>query len=370
MTDGPNAEVELLRARLVALESRLAQVEAIGRTLPTVDTDEEIGRRGLFKKMGLLAAGAVGASAVAAHPAAAAGPPQQADGDPLRWGINSSAPNTNSVKLVYTGINNSTGGAANNKYGFLVTDAGIAPTLPTAIGNNRAAIMGLAMNNAFSGTTGGLFQVGVAGVGTYGLAGYGQGGGSVGVMSTGSTGMKVQASTHLKLLDPEGGTNARPTGTGPQGALFAASDGSLWFNVGPGNTNGEWRQLTGRDVAGSFHPVNPTRVFDSRTPAGGAALIQPGVAGQKTVSLAVAVPAGAKAACFSLTATTTQGNSGYAAAIPGGSVWNNTSNINWSTPNDNVATFAIVGVNAARQIILYVGENATHLIVDVTGYWL
>ena len=263
MTDGPNSEVELLRARLAALETRLAQVETIGRHLPVVDTEEEIGRRGLFKKMGMIAAGAAGASVLATRPAAAV---QRANGDNLIWGINSSAPNTSSVKLVYTSVDNGFGGAGQNKYGFLVTDASVAPTLPTALGNNRAALMGLAMNNNFGGSGQGLFQVGVAGVGTYGVAGYGTVGGGVGVMSSGTTGVKVQASTHLKLLDPETGTNPRPTGVGVQGALFAASDGSLWFNVGPG-INGEWRQLTGRDVAGSFHPVSPTRVYDSRQAA-------------------------------------------------------------------------------------------------------
>jgi hypothetical protein len=45
-----------------------------------------------------------------------------------------------------------------------------------------------------------------------------------------------------------------------------------------------------------------------------------------------------------------------------------TSSINWSAANQNIAVTAQVSVNAAGQIKVRDGANATHFVVDVIGY--
>ena len=87
----------------------------------------------------------------------------------------------------------------------------------------------------------------------------------------------------------------------------------------------------------------------------------------------LAVPPGATAAIVTLTVTeTTVGPGG-----PGGflSMYNAdvttipaTSSINWSAANQNIAVTAQVSVNAAGQIKVHDGSNATHFVVDVIGY--
>ena len=54
------------------------------------------------------------------------------------------------------------------------------------------------------------------------------------------------------------------------GELTRDSDSNLWACVVNG-TPGTWRKLAGAGTAGSLHPVEPTRVYDSRWPSGGGA---------------------------------------------------------------------------------------------------
>jgi hypothetical protein len=132
--------------------------------------------------------------------------------------------------------------------------------------------------------------------------------------------------------------------------------------------------------AGATHILTtPVRAYDSRSNNGAPI----GINEVRTIDLAtgldasgnttLAVPPGATAAIVTLTVTeTTVGPGG-----PGGflSMYNAdlttvpaTSSINWSSANQNIAVTAQVSVNAAGQIKVRDGSNATHFVVDVIGY--
>ena len=48
--------------------------------------------------------------------------------------------------------------------------------------------------------------------------------------------------------------------------------------------------------------------------------------------------------------------------------WPGNSNINWFGPDQNLATGVTTAISSFGAIVLHVGENATHAIVDVQGY--
>ena len=83
MTDGTTTEVAVLRAQLSTLEQRLAQLESGTQRFSGIDPEESMGRRTMFKRVGLVAAGVAGASLLATRPAAAS---TNANGSALTFG--------------------------------------------------------------------------------------------------------------------------------------------------------------------------------------------------------------------------------------------------------------------------------------------
>ena len=133
---------------------------------------------------------------------------------------------------------------------------------------------------------------------------------------------------------------------------------------------GTWREIAGPATAGSFHAIEPRRVYDSRP----GSKLSPGQ--DRTISIANAtdgtldvVPGKATAVALTVTVTETEGVGGFIAVRPGGTVYNGTSSINWFGPNQSLATTVITGLDAARQITLSAGAQNTHLVIDVTGYY-
>jgi hypothetical protein len=136
----------------------------------------------------------------------------------------------------------------------------------------------------------------------------------------------------------------------------------------------------GAVAAGLAHLLPaPLRAYDSRDLAGP----KIGVNESRTISLAagkdgagatqIAVPPGASGAIVTLTVTETGTGVGgpggflkiYAA---GAAVIPAVSNINWFGPDQNLAVNLQVGVDAAGQVTVFAGANATHFIIDVVGY--
>jgi hypothetical protein len=136
---------------------------------------------------------------------------------------------------------------------------------------------------------------------------------------------------------------------------------------------------TGTPPAGEAHLLaTPLRAYDSRTADGPLA---PNVT--RTIPLAsgldganarqIAVPAGATGAIVTLTATdTTVGVGGpggflklYSAALATPPA---TSSINWTGAGQNLAVTTQVAVDAAGNVKVTDGANATNFVIDVIGY--
>jgi hypothetical protein len=113
--------------------------------------------------------------------------------------------------------------------------------------------------------------------------------------------------------------------------------------------------------------VPQNRKLDTRAGA------KPVVGSITTVDLAPDVPNGARAALVTVTATATA-NSGFVTAFPGDQPTPpNTSTLNWTSSNIDIATTSVVNLGAGTSIKLAIGGPvgaATHLLCDVIGYFI
>jgi hypothetical protein len=181
-----------------------------------------------------------------------------------------------------------------------------------------------------------------------------------------------------------------PSGTPPLSNLSTANDSGsikldinkvLWLCVESG-TPGVWQQIGGLGVAGAYHAVTPSRVYDSRLstyPLNG--VLSSGQ--NRTISVANSynttsgalvtsnfVPAGATAVFANVTVVGTVGE-GWLAVNPGGVTAVSASTINWSAAGQILANAISLTLNASRQITVVNGSpGSTNFIVDITGYWL
>jgi hypothetical protein len=123
-------------------------------------------------------------------------------------------------------------------------------------------------------------------------------------------------------------------------------------------------------TSSAYTPLTPTRLLDTRTPAGGGPLgpggtRQLGVTGD--FAPGVVVPANATAVALNLTVTdTTQAS--YLSAYPTGSPAPTVSNLNWPA-GATVANLAVVPVGAGGSVTFYNLQGNTQLVVDLEGYF-
>ncbi len=222
-------------------------------------------------------------------------------------------------------------------------------------------------------------------VGVYGLSGSSAGvvgrannAGGVGVKALGPAGgVDFEAARAGVIHISAAGVTTTPAGTGALGFLGRDSTGSLWYCY----EIGRWRKLAGATTAGSFHPITPVRVYDSR-----AALPTPGIMAPGTsrvisvkdgrdsvggVTAADVVPSEATAVSFNVTATGTTGPN-FLSVVPGDAAGFTTSNLNWGGAGESIANGGIVKLDTSRQIKVFVGDQSgsTHVIVDVSGFYL
>jgi hypothetical protein len=156
-------------------------------------------------------------------------------------------------------------------------------------------------------------------------------------------------------------------------------DGDLWMCVVAG-TPGTWKKLTGPAVAGAFHPISPSRVYDSRTPAPTPGVLATGafrtvsVADKRNlatgaVTTANVVPVGATAIFVNVTIADTVG-SGFLAVNEGGNTTVAASAINW-TAGQVLANGLTVPLDGSRQVtVIAGGGGSANFILDVSGYYL
>ena len=372
--------------RIAALEAQLAELKAeVGgpatATGPTPATiareatgdehaDGTSNRRTMFKKLALGAAGvaAVGTagSLLDAMPAAATViTPGVADGDGvsignansgssnsdsptrLSWNSSTQLPKVNGI-LIGSTVNSNAFTVADNPTGFFLFNK-FTSNFPAAVGGYAYSVLEYGMYG---------FSANKAGV-----AGFGD------KAAFHAIGTKTVANM---LLDPH-----------TKGDIIATDNGDLYVCVADG-TPGTLRKVAGTATAGSFHLLaSPVRVYDSRPVSNGPAATNDGAlsgGAERTVSLASgfvgavatpAVPAGATAALITLTVTGTT-NGGFLAVFSNAVAYPGTSNINWSSSNQDIATTTVSGVDAAAKVKLHAGGSptGTNLIIDVTGYYL
>ena len=136
--------------------------------------------------------------------------------------------------------------------------------------------------------------------------------------------------------------------------------------AGPGVSSAA---VTATSKGAVFTALAPTRVYDSRTAGAGGALA---AGAPRTISVAAnnAVPQGAVAVAYNITAADTRG-SGYLAVAPGGtSSIPATSSLNWSNAGEVVANGFTVGVNSERSIAVFGGgSGSTQFVVDIVGFY-
>ena len=214
----------------------------------------------------------------------------------------------------------------------------------------------------------------VSGSGVVGVSNFGPG-----LTGSGSN-FDVYASGSGRVLLGQAGLLNPPTGASTVGTIARDAAGNLWYSP----ASGVYRKLAGTATSGSFHPISPVRVYDSRlplpTPAPGKLLTGTNrVVSVKdgrdintgAVTSADAVPAGATALAYNITITNTEASGGFLSVVPGDIATFSTSVINWFGPNQDLANGLIGKLDANRQIKVFCGgAGNTHFIIDVSGYFL
>jgi hypothetical protein len=195
--------------------------------------------------------------------------------------------------------------------------------------------------------------------------------------STSATGLQVNGVFVEKfpLASPPTGRSAATAGT-----IDIDSSNNVWLCVADGSP-GQWRKLGGPDSGGVFHPLAPTRVFDSRVAAphkgqiaGGHSVTVSVKDGRNSTTGAVnhanLVPAKATAIACNVTVTNTVG-AGHLTVNPGGVTGATTFTVSWSASGQTHTSGTIAKINAATlQVTLAVaGRTKAYVIVDITGYW-
>ncbi len=194
-----------------------------------------------------------------------------------------------------------------------------------------------------------------------------------------------RAAVLLRSDTPAGGHRAAPPSRSDAheaGELDFDTNGDLWLCVAAGSP-GTWRKLSGATAAGAFHAVTPGRVYDSRLAVPGPAAPLAG-GSERTVSvrdrrsvddgsvaLADFVPAGATAISANVTVVDTVG-AGFLTANPGGVHDVGAATINWSASGQILNNGVILTLDANRELNVIAGPGpaaATHVVIDVTGYY-
>jgi hypothetical protein len=410
--------------RIAELEAKVVQLSELfeGReTPPRSESSVEAtsSRRGMLKLAGAAAVGVVAATVGGVTSAAAD------DGLTINAGANTST--ANPTKVRYTGAAGATdsafvfdsGGFGGNTSFHPATLAGWTANSAT---RPASGVYGFTQNPDGFGVIG-RSDAAAGGIGVHGLAANG-----TGVTAEGSTGMNIHGTSGGGIIAGDAGDGLLGIGAGagsaglrglsgdfsiaanlstkanlflqPNNSFFSTSlktpplqrtdahvvgeidnvDGDLWMCVANG-TPGTWKKITGTGVAGAFHAISPSRVYDSRSAAPSPGALASGAnrlvsvadkrdLGTGAVTVANVVPAGATAISVNLTVANTV-NTGFLAVNEGGNTVVAASAINWSSSGQAIANGIIVPVNATRQVtVIAGGGGTTDFILDVSGYYL
>ena len=124
-------------------------------------------------------------------------------------------------------------------------------------------------------------------------------------------------------------------------------------------------------TAGSYVPLVPARITDTRTGSGfpnaGSTLTAGGSLNIQVAGAGGVASTGVTAALMNVTVTDTTAAS-FLTAYPSGATLPTASNLNW-TAGETVANRVVVPVSSSGQITLYNHSGQTNVIVDVDGYF-
>lgn len=205
-------------------------------------------------------------------------------------------------------------------------------------------------------------------------------GGTAGGQFQGRYGVIVNGTDTDIGISPSGNPPPSINRRNEAGSIKLDSSVVLWLCVESG-TPGVWQQIGGLGVAGAYHAVTPSRVYDSRLssyPLNG--VLSSGQ--NRTISVANSyntsgapvfsnfVPAGATAVFANVGVVNTVGE-GWLAVNPGGVTAVSVSTINWSAAGQILANGVALTLNGSRQLTVVNGSpGSTNFFIDITGYWL
>ncbi|HSP30293.1 MAG TPA: hypothetical protein VLN74_17210, partial [Ilumatobacteraceae bacterium] len=192
---------------------------------------------------------------------------------------------------------------------------------------------------------------------------------------------------HVRFVPLAGAVTGPTPGDHVAGEMYVDKDGTLWFTVpAPTTTDAtavRFVKLAGGTTTGSFHAIDPQRAYDSRQPA----YAVKGVMAPNTnrvisvadghntnggaVTTANVVPVGATAVQINVTAANMTAPN-FLSVTAGDKTSTNTSLLNWSPGDIQIANSITVPLDAEREIRVYCGNQtgSTDVIIDVFGYYL
>ena len=156
--------------------------------------------------------------------------------------------------------------------------------------------------------------------------------------------------------------------------LPEGDDYALYYLTFGGSEGGQIRKVEPVRIApavspGRLVPIVPTRVLDTRSGLGVSAAGLTTANTTTTLTLPVAtVPSNAIAVALNVTQTEPTGP-GFVTVFPGYTSRPGTSNLNSTFRGETVANAAITKLGTGRSVALYT-QVSSHLVIDVTGYWL
>jgi hypothetical protein len=394
--NGEQETVELtaLRDEVAALRAELAAMRATFDVQPSGAGASPDGaasrparersvssRREVLRRWGAAAAGAT-AVGLAALPGKAAAAPLPVDaaaatGDALSVGRINTFTNTTELTLPPDG-----NGASLFSHVLAVQDGAWRTTRipyteardetdPKGVGGSAgvASLVGAYVMH------GGYFQTNSSLRGSAGVVARGINAGAYGVVTSGGRAAMRLERSGLQFPPPE------RVDTHNEGEIVVDSNSDLWYCVATG-APGTWRKLSGAATAGQFHAITPVRAYDSRYLSSVDSGVGPMIGGDaRTVSVADAyapdtttltvtgaVPAGATAVAYNVTVADT-GPAGFLAVSPGDATAITASTINWSGAGSVLANSSVVKLDASRRIKVFCRGSATHVIIDVLGFY-
>ena len=181
-----------------------------------------------------------------------------------------------------------------------------------------------------------------------------------------ATSFTVNGSTSITATSPPGSAgDVAVTVTTPEGTSSTALSCGDIFTYGV---------ALGAAQSGSYNPVSPFRLADTRSGSGkpyaGKTLSACGALNIQAIGvLGSSVPVTGVAGVVVNVTAVDPGGSGYLTVYPAGSVRPEASNVNFG-PGKTVANLVDVGVSQAGEIAIYNGSAyPTNVVVDIAGYY-